>query len=378
MSKEQKSKILEFYSGETFSICRYLAAQIDRTPNRMKIYLDKEQYISVGDISYDYINNAFPNEKFMFSYDVGISLRGTSAIEEEEDDEDNIDFFFNPEDSRAGNLTILGQNVVLTINKYKIVTFYNPDVYTFDFIKSKLETFVKELPKHIAPTQESKVKLVGYANNDFYTMESKIKATTVDIEKNYNDDFIPEYKKLVDFIKQRESGLALAHGEVGTGKTTLLRSLITSIPGNYIFITPSIASYLGNPEFVGFLQENKNSIFVLEDCEQLLRERPENSFGTSIANILNMTDGILSDIFNIKFICTFNAPETTIDPALLREGRCYFNYKFDKLKADKVAILNKEQNLGIPEDEITDMTLAELYNYKTDKKKKTEKKKIGF
>lgn len=161
-------------------------------------------------------------------------------------------------------------------------------------------------------------------------------------------------------------------------KTTLLRHLITNIPANYIFITPSIASYIGNPEFVGFLQEQKNSVFILEDCEQLLRERTENTFGTSIANILNMTDGILSDIFNIKFICTFNAPEATIDPALLREGRCYFNYKFDKLKADKVAAINKEQNLGIPEEEMTDMTLAELYNYKANKKKKTEKKKIGF
>ena len=90
-----------------------------------------------------------------------------------------------------------------------------------------------------------------------------------------------------------------------------------------------------------------------------------------------MTDGILSDIFNIKFICTFNANETVIDPALLREGRCYFNYKFDKLKADKVAVLNKENNLGIPEDEICDMTLAELYNYSGSKKKK-ETKKIGF
>lgn len=379
MSNEKKSKILDLFgSGDQFYESRYLADLLDRKPNRLKVYLDKENYISVGDISYDIIKETFPKEDFYFNYDVGFSLNKTSAIEELEDDDEDGDSFFHPEDSKSGLLTVLGQTIVFKFSKYEFLIYYDPLIYTMKQMQNLSEKWVKEFPKMAEQKQDARVKLVGYGNNDFYTIDSKIKATTVDINKNYNDDFLPEYKKLVDFIKQRESGLALMHGTVGTGKTNLLRSLITSVPANYIFITPSIAGYIGNPEFVGFLQEQKNSVFILEDCEQLLRERTENTFGTSIANILNMTDGILSDIFNIKFICTFNAPEATIDPALLREGRCYFNYKFDKLKANKVAIINKEQNLGIPEEDITDMTLAELYNYKADKKKKVEKKKIGF
>lgn len=378
MSNEKKSKILDWFGpGDQFYETRYLADLLGRKPNKLRVYLDKENYISVGDISYDVIKEAFPKEDFYFTYDVGFSLNKMSAIEELEDDEDG-DSFFHPEDSKSGLLTVLGQTVVCKFSRYEFVIYYDPNIYTVQQMQDLSEKWVKEFPKMAEQRQDARVKLVGYANSDFYTIDSKIKATTVDIKKNYNDDFAEEYKKLTDFVKQRESGLALASGLAGSGKTTLLRHLITNIPANYIFITPSIASYIGNPEFVGFLQEQKNSVFILEDCEQLLKERTENTFGTSIANILNMTDGILSDIFNIKFICTFNAPEATIDPALLREGRCYFNYKFDKLKADKVAAINKEQNLGIPEEEITDMTLAELYNYKVNKKKKTEKKKIGF
>jgi ATP-dependent 26S proteasome regulatory subunit len=40
-----------------------------------------------------------------------------------------------------------------------------------------------------------------------------------------------------------------------------------------------------------------------------------------LINILNNSDGLLSDELCIKFICTFNAPLKDIDEALLRKGR---------------------------------------------------------
>lgn len=90
-----------------------------------------------------------------------------------------------------------------------------------------------------------------------------------------------------------------------------------------------------------------------------------------------MADGLLSDIVNIKFICTFNAPITKIDPALLRKGRCVAKYQFGPLKADKVRVLNEKYNLG--HKKIKDMTLAEIYNPdKPDYTEKTKEKKIGF
>ena len=160
-------------------------------------------------------------------------------------------------------------------------------------------------------------------------------------------------------------------------KSNYIRHLVTNYPKKYYFITPAIAAHMGNPEFVAFLMENTDSVFILEDCEQILRERETNSFGLAVSNILNMSDGILSDIFNLKFICTFNSDINDIDKALLREGRCYVNYEFTPLKAEKVAVLNDKYELGIPKEEIKDMTLAEIYNYSA--RKETKKtKKIGF
>ena len=90
-----------------------------------------------------------------------------------------------------------------------------------------------------------------------------------------------------------------------------------------------------------------------------------------------MADGLLSDIVNIKFICTFNAPITQIDKALLRKGRCIAKYQFNKLEADKVRVLNEKYNLG--HTKIEDMTLADLYNSdKPDYTEEIKQTKIGF
>ena len=325
-------------------------------PSSYVLYLDKD--IELSKVSEDFFKELSFDFSFRSSYK---SMLTTSSLQHT-----------NIEDSDS-SVSFIGSNLSICFDMSKILIYYST-TYSFSYIKELADDILKRLPYVKEKDKSAKIQLVTYSNY-YDTIESEIKATTVDIKKNYNDDFPVVYDKLVDFIHQRESGIALLSGSCGTGKTTLIRNLVTHEEANYLFITPSVAASMGNPDFITFLMENKNSIFIMEDCEQLLQERTTNSWSTSLANILNMTDGILSDIFNIKFICTFNAPETTIDPALLREGRCFVNYKFDKLKADKVAILNKENNLGIPKDEICDMTLAELYNYSG---KKETKKKIGF
>ena len=121
----------------------------------------------------------------------------------------------------------------------------------------------------------------------------------------------------------------------------------------------------------------KDCILILEDCEQAIVDRSVSAFGNSISNLLNMSDGLMSDIMNLKFICTFNTNISNIDDALLRKGRCKVKYEFKELSADKVAILNEQKQLGIPEDKITKMSLANIFNFK-DESYENEYKPIGF
>lgn len=161
-------------------------------------------------------------------------------------------------------------------------------------------------------------------------------------------------------------------------KTHIIRHLCSNIPKDYVIVPNSVASRLGDPDFISYITSCKDYVFILEDCEQLLMDREENPWNNAITTILNMADGLLSDIVNIKFICTFNAAVDKIDPALLRKGRCFAKYEFKELCEEKVAALDAKYKLGIKE--IHPMTLAEVYNSeKRDYSEEDKKpKKIGF
>lgn len=154
--------------------------------------------------------------------------------------------------------------------------------------------------------------------------------------------------------------------------------MCSNIPKDYVIVPNSVASRLGDPDFISYITSCKDYVFILEDCEQLLMDREDNPWNNAITTILNMADGLLSDIVNIKFICTFNAAVDKIDPALLRKGRCFAKYEFKELCEEKVEKLNDKYNLGIKD--IKPMTLAEVYNTeKTDYSEENKsKKKIGF
>ena len=123
------------------------------------------------------------------------------------------------------------------------------------------------------------------------------------------------------------------------------------------------------------MMKYNNSVIILEDCERILVDR--NNGNSLIGTLLNLSDGIISDAFNLKFICTFNADIASIDKAILRKGRLKVKYEFDKLTADKTEALGKKLGKDIKKGE--SLTLADIYNYDVTpdaggKKKKT----IGF
>ena len=120
-----------------------------------------------------------------------------------------------------------------------------------------------------------------------------------------------------------------------------------------IYMSGDLVDKLSDPSFITFIRQQKNSIFIVEDCEELLSSRNGSN---------RMNAGLLSDELCIKFICTFNAPLKDIDEALLRKGRLAARYEFKDLTTDKVNQLIKEEGLDIPQ-QTQPMTLAEIYNY---------------
>lgn len=297
-------------------------------------------------------------------------IYSTSKAEEDDFDWDENAGRFTKRDHPDVLILNYADKWILNIDSSSIrVLSHNFDAKTF------VQDILKWLPQQEKPSKTASIDLVAY-DSHYYTISSKIKRTEVNFDTHYNNDIKDMYKELLSFLNERESGLAVLHGCAGSGKTTFIKNMISSMDKQFILVTNAIAAHMAEPEFIAFMMENKDSIFILEDCEQILMTREENRFGGAIANILNMSDGLMSDIFNIKFICTFNTDIENIDEALLRPGRCFVNYEFKPLEAEKTGKLL--ESLGYVIDKPRKMTLAEIYNYKEEQTENTKPKKIGF
>ena len=232
---------------------------------------------------------------------------------------------------------------------------------------------------YISPKQENNLYWrLCCRNGSFYLDKGKVKAPdNFDVTKLYNDDFIKEDAKINKFIAQEsKSGLVILHGEKGTGKSSYIKNLVASNPDKkFVYVPANIINLLGDPSFGSFLTTLDNHIIVLEDCENIIRDRQMNGGGASaVSLLLNMTDGILSDDLSIKFICTFNDDMKNIDPALLRKGRLISKYEFKNLCPEKANVLLKEQ--GITDEVTKSLSLAEIFYYTDDNYENTKRKNI--
>ena len=361
-----------YNSNGNFEPELYYISLYDNIPCKYEYDVDDDYELEISEMKIDKIKHLFKNISHVRSY-VADYLQNESEVKKCTETE-----FLWADEAKPNQRYIVfaADNMVVYVKKNGIVIYY-PEQEDVEKIAELAKTAFECFPVEVPESKEGKVNLIKVYQGDYYTSEKDVKPKTVDINENYNDDFLPIDKDITAFLKNRSSGLILLYGDMGSGKTSYIRHLISAVPKEYIIVPNSIAQRLGDPDLTSFITDHTDSVFILEDCEQLLEDREENQFNNAIATILNMADGLLSDIVNIKFICTFNAPITKIDPALLRKGRCVAKYQFGPLKADKVCVLNEKYNLG--HKKIKDMTLAEVYNPdKPDYTEKTKEKKIGF
>lgn len=236
----------------------------------------------------------------------------------------------------------------------------------------------EELTKFL-PEAEEDVPYIGYiltSNGNIACSRIPINKIGEDISENYNDDIPTE--RLVEVLKEKKSSISILHGIPGCGKTTYIRKLIADNKDlDFYWLDARLLDLVTNETFINFLINHNNAVYIIEDCETLLKDRGE--FGNSpLASLLNISDGMLGDSLNIKFLCTFNADLKRIDPAVLRKGRLKVKYEFKELCAEKVKVLADKLGINIPE--IKPMPLCEIYNFEQDNgvKPVPQRKRVGF
>ena len=280
----------------------------------------------------------------------------------------------------ATTLVVPGKEVIVYVEYSNVTFLYDNEESVMEFVKTlNDEKYIESVPTI------KQIYLVTRGMGGYELVAKEAKDMEVDIRTNYNDDFIEKDQIIRNFLSEdNTSGLVILNGEKGTGKTTYLRHLINQINRKFIYITADMAQALTDPGFISFLGQMQDSVLILEDCESLVESRKSGARSTGIANMLNLCDGLLSDIFNIKIITTFNADISRIDDALLRKGRLICWYEFKKLCVEKTNALFKK--LGIDHISDKDMPICDIFNFDKengiaedkDGKVLSNNKKVGF
>jgi ATP-dependent 26S proteasome regulatory subunit len=165
-----------------------------------------------------------------------------------------------------------------------------------------------------------------------------------------------------------DKGIVMFHGPPGTGKTNYIRRLLPIFTKNkkrVIIIPKNILEEVESPTFSTFMVSNFNNskaVFIIEDAESIIAKRDESgSRSQVISTLLNISDGILNDLYKIQVILTFNTDLQNIDEALLRKGRLIAKHEFGHLSKETAKELCDNLGVSVPSCELT---LANIYAQK--------------
>lgn len=137
-----------------------------------------------------------------------------------------------------------------------------------------------------------------------------------------------------------------------------------------------MAFELDNLSMTPFLLDNRNSVLVIEDAEELITSRDEVR-NSSLSMLLNLADGLLGKSLEIQIIATFNTDVKNIDKALLRKGRLSVIYEFKPLALDRTNdLLNK---LGHSIEVSQPLSVADIFNFEISNNYEPKlQKAVGF
>ncbi len=147
---------------------------------------------------------------------------------------------------------------------------------------------------------------------------------------NYTPKVQEDYRFAIkDLQSETPSGrIVIMKGTPGTGKTHLVRAMLLEVPdAMFVLISPDAVKNLAGPELLPLLMNYRGNstgpiVLILEDADKCLVSRDTDKEDiSSIQAILNLGDGILGSLLDLRIVATTNAAEFKMDPAILRPGR---------------------------------------------------------
>lgn len=145
---------------------------------------------------------------------------------------------------------------------------------------------------------------------------------------NYSEDTAKKFRYMVEQLKSDTPNgrIMIFRGEPGGGKTYLIRSLVGAVERAIFVVVPAaMVGELDGPNLIGTLINTYSNadgpiVLILEDADSVLAPRGADNMH-SISSLLNLSDGILGNLMDLRIIATTNALKEELDSAVTRDGR---------------------------------------------------------
>jgi hypothetical protein len=201
----------------------------------------------------------------------------------------------------------------------------------------------------------------------------------------YGEESATWEPQLIATMKARETGTLIFRGPPGTGKTTFIRHLIGKLrrTHRFYYLPVTQEELLTSPQMVEFwVDENRRhagltKVVILEDAEALLEDVGTGRKG-AVANLLNISDGLLGELLKVQLLCTINCEVERLDAAIVRPGRLIGYREFPRLSPAHAQRIAAKHGLTIPT--MPDYGLSDIFSTKLADGPKlvAQKRVIGF
>ena len=207
------------------------------------------------------------------------------------------------------------------------------------------------------------------------TTNNKSCPSLEEIRTNYSSGLYQQIEKVIALKEPYNHGkIILYHGAAGNGKTHLIRALARAwneihgvipeviIDPERLYETPKYLTSLllsGANRIYSSKVEPPFRLIIAEDCAQLFGTDCRNQSGFS--RLLNTVDGLLGQGQKLIFVFTANEQIDTIDPAILRPGRCLQNLEVPNWNRAAAREWLKAKGVTDTSNLPNDISLAEMY-----------------
>lgn len=259
--------------------------------------------------------------------------------------------------------------IVLYLDCFIILDIYDDYVYIDKVLYLNYENVVLlqgELALHKKTLEKSRIGLLMKDTYEFYIKNFELpKFTLENLDLSYGKGFSAKHEKILRVLNGDSSTIMFFHGPPGTGKSFYIKHLATVCDKQIIYIPISLVGSLTDPSFISLLADNKGSVLIIEDAEKALESRDlQSGNGSLVSELLNLSDGLLGSLLNIKIIATYNGDKEKIDRALLRKGRLSVDHEFRNLTSEEATAFAKSIGKNITFTK--DTPLSDIYNYEDD------------